>query len=401
MAQEFQRIEKEFVLKTLLDAQDPISIHHRIQRFSGHLRSYNKETIILQVTDMKDTPRFKKETQVNLFFRFRNIAATCKVLFISSENDMYTFTIPAAMYRDLTRDHERIQVGNNISVSIIINGEHMSISFPASASYHAPEPPNTNKNFETPRISDLLKAFRERCKSFSSESNIITFRERKPATIIERILAVSGKAVVLPFDDLNNEKLMISCITPDDIDWIVDESEEDPTQLRSELEDHIKMMKAKEIFQEFYVPVLYYEFVVGYVYLMRGKTQKTAFSKEQMETVCQFSHLFSYSLKMNGYFKSEPVQEKFTSSELIDISASGLLFSYPPDAPIVNLYTDVDLVLKIHQKTLPLRGRIVRKFRDAGQVYLGVQFIDLQDKTRDILLRILYGEDFDSEIEIH
>lgn len=114
----------------------------------------------------------------------------------------------------------------------------------------------------------------------------------------------------------------------------------------------------------------------------------------------QFSRLMAYSLKSNGYFKKKLLQEKITDCEIVDLSASGLLFSYPHDAVPFELYQEVDLVLDTGKQTLSLSGTIVRKFKDAKHIYLGVQFLNLPAPTQDQLSIELYGDAYDTEIEI-
>jgi hypothetical protein len=230
------------------------------------------------------------------------------------------------------------------------------------------------------------------------------FRERRPTDIVERMLALSGKIVVLPFDNLDSftmarSKLATSLLKEDDLHRMFREAGEDPMLAASELQDHLNKLKNQKVWHELYCPVLFQEFVVGYIYLMRADMNITPFSQEHLDMVHQFSRLLSYSLKLNGYFKAEPVQEEFTSSELVDISGSGLLFSYPLEGPSIQLYTDVELTVTLGEQPIQILGRVVRKFRDAGQIYLGVQFMDLSDEDQHLLFTRLYGEDYDGQIE--
>ena len=401
MAEVLHHIKKEFVLKTLVETKDPVDIHYRRQRFKGQLHAFNKEILDLQLMNMRRTPQFEKNAEINLFFRFRNIPITCKVSHLRSEEDRFTFTTPPSMYRDLTRRYERIAASNQMSVSIIINDEKMNINFPTSASYY--DPPEVKDQFTAPKISDILQAFRKRCAVFSSENNIIMFRDRKPSTIAERLLAISGKVLALPFKDLEalaSADSEITFFTSNDIDWIGTETAESPEMLHKKLNYHTRAMEQRKKFHELYLPILYHEYVIGYIYIMRGESHKTDFTPEQLEMLHQFSRLLIYSLKAVGYFKTNPVRERFSGSELIDISASGLLFSYPPDAPPINLYADVDLAVKIGEKTLPLHGKVIRKFRDSNQAFIGIQFTGLEHSSREYLLKELYGDDYDGTIEI-
>ncbi|MGI9255748.1 MAG: PilZ domain-containing protein, partial [Salinispira sp.] len=112
--------------------------------------------------------------------------------------------------------------------------------------------------------------------------------------------------------------------------------------------------------------------------------------------------ILAYSMQTKGYFKKQLVREKITNCELIDISASGLAFSYPQSVPTPppQLYSEFDLILEIDNNPIPLKGRIVRKFNDVNHIYFGIQFVDLSDIVKDRISRELYGDNYDSEVEI-
>jgi hypothetical protein len=403
MAQQIHRIEKEFIFKTLMESDSPIAIHFQKERHRGRVKFLSKTELSIEL-EKPDAASFKRGEELRLFFRFRGTPITCVSRYIKREEGRFVLEPPEAVYRDLSRLYERVEADSSMSVTLLINGERLNIDFPASESYYEPEPPSLDLNFDVSRISDLLRAFRERSAAFASENKITMFRERRPDDVVERMLALSGKIIVLPFDNLDSftmvrSKLATSLLKEDDLHRMFREAGEDPMIAASELQDHLNKLKTQKVWHELYCPVLFREFVVGYIYLMRADMYITPFSQEHLDMVHQFSRLLSYSLKLNGYFKAEPVKEEFSNSELVDISGSGLLFSYPLDGPSIQLYTDVELTVTIGDHRAKILGRVVRKFRDAGQVYLGVQFMDLSDADQHLLLGQLYGEDYDGQIE--
>ncbi len=403
MAQQIHRIEKEFIFKTLIESDAPIAIHFHQERHRGSVKLFTKSELKIRLEDAAKA-EFSRGDELRLFFRFRGTPITCSSKYLKRDDGDFILEPPSAVYRDLSRLYERVEADKSMSVSLLINGERLNIDFPASESYYEPEPPSLDLNFDVSRISELLRAFRERSAAFASENKITMFRERRPTDIVERMLALSGKIVVLPFDNLDSftmvrSKLATSLLKEGDLHRMFREAGEDPMLAASELQDHLGKLKTQKVWHELYCPVLFREFVVGYIYLMRADMSITPFSQEHLDMVHQFSRLLSYSLKLNGYFKAEPVQEEFTSSELVDISGSGLLFSYPLDGPSIQLYTDVELTVTLAEQPIKILGRVVRKFRDAGQIYLGVQFMDLSDEDQHLLLSRLYGADYDGQIE--
>ncbi len=408
MAQTIQRIEKEFVLKYLVDNKISIDIRLLTQHFTGVLSSFNSDNLFVTLHDNSDMGNVSKNHAVNVFFHFQKIPITFKSSYVSSEDKIHIFSSPVIMYKDLTRVHERIEADDRISLSIIIEGLKMNIDFPTSASYFDPELLTREHNFADRKMSDLkmgdlIKNFRAHFASFSSTARINIFRNRKFANIIEQLIAISGKVIALPLSDLKQFTEMeqkIPFLKAHDTKWVAIEIGEDYAKLNKDFQNHITTMGRRMYRHELYVPILYYEYVVGYVYLMRRETE--GFSKKQVELSYQFCRLLAYSMQTKGYFKKKLVREKITNCELIDISASGLAFSYPQNVPTPppQLYSELDLILEIDNNPIPIKGRIVRKFNYVNRIYFGIQFVDLSDIVKDRISRELYGDNYDSEVEI-
>jgi hypothetical protein len=174
---------------------------------------------------------------------------------------------------------------------------------------------------------------------------------------------------------------------------------DDPMTGVKQLQDHVQQRKSQRVWHELYCPVLYHEYVVGYILLIRTDVQTSSFSKNVIDFVVQFSRLLSYSLQKNGYFKALAVRSEFNKSELVDISGSGMLFSFPLDGPSLRLFMDIDLAISAGKKKIPVTGRIMRLYRDTGRVYIGVQFMNMKPEDHSFLLSFIYGSDYDGKIE--
>lgn len=403
MAQEIKRIEKEFIFKNLVDNEAPVSIHAKGKRYHGRFLGFVNQKITLELDkdECNGTPK-----EVTLFFRFRGTAMTATSGVHSCTGKSLQVYLPSNVYRDLSRSFERVQPEGDIQVSLVLEGERFQLDFPASETYYEPDMPALDNRFDPARIAQLLQGFREKVASFASENKIIMFRERKPETAMERLVAAGGKVLLLPFEDIqavnpgpkgNLQHLLIS---EDDIYRLFKDMGEDPMTEVSGLEEYVKKRKAQRVWHELYCPVLYHEYVVGYILLIRTDVQTSSFSRNVIDFVVQFSRLLSYSLQKNGYFKAVPVKAEFKKSELVDISGSGMLFSFPLDGPSLRLFMDLELVIHAGKKRIPCSGRIMRLYRDSGRVYVGVQFLDMKSTDHGFLLSYIYGSDYDGKIEV-
>lgn len=399
MAIKVSRIEKEFILKTLMDGKMPVEVVVAGTKISAILSTIHPEELTFSL--VAEAPS-SSQKRADLFIMFKGTRVTCTLAIKSLKKDRLVSEMPEGLYRDLSRGLERIQPEAAINVSIFTEGSQFKLNFPASEEFYDPEPPSLNIKFDAERITNLLKAFREKALSFSSENKIVMFRDRRPTSVAEELMAWSGKTLLLPMSDAvellrPKDGKVQKVLSQEDITRVMRSSGRDPLQLSHDLNHHVEGFVQKKIWHELYSPVLYREYVVGYIYLLRSDMQTNPFSAHTLEFVQQFSRLLSYSLMQNGYFQSIPVRESFNKSELVDISGSGLLFSMPFNGPALSIYTDVDLQIQLAKRSLMVRGRIMRRFQDSGRIYIGIKFLELSMEDMDFLMTYLYGENPEGE----
>jgi hypothetical protein len=395
MAIKISRIEKEYILKTMVDGKLEVELQIADKRYRSVLVQYRPENLVFSLPP--DLPPFADRRRADVFISFRGTRLTCTLAELACVKQHLHAEMPANFYRDLSRGFERIHPEIGISVSFYLEGAQYRLDFPTSEEFYEPDHPSLNIKFDAARITNLLKAFREKALSFSSENKIVMFRERKPTSIPERLIAQSGRLLLLPLGDADS---LVQPKNPDtpkilthsDVTRYLNVEGQDPVQASIELSRFVDALYQKKIWHEMYTPVLYREYVVGYIYLMRSDLQTSGFSANTLDFVQQFARLLSYSLKQNGYFQMIPVREAFNRSELVDISGSGLLFSMPLNGPSLEIYTDLDLQVQIAERTIAAKGRVMRRYQDSGRIYIGIKFLDLSVNDQQFLFVSLYGE---------
>ncbi len=394
MAIKISRIEKEFIFKSLLDQKSFVELQLAEQRIRSFLIKVDEKKVYFRFDSEK--PKKKDLASADLYIPFKGTRITCRLIGVSYDEEQLTATLPEVLYRDLSRGFERIRPSIHISLALLLEGVEYKMDLDDSEEYYEPEPPSVNIKFDAQKITNLLKTFREKAQSFSSENKIIMFRERKPNLIPEELLAWSGRTLLLPLSDgaaisSQREGPLYKILDQDDLSRIFKASGRDSLLLSQSLSQYVESMFHKKIWHELYCPLLFKQYVVGYIYLMRSELQTTPFSLNTLEFVNQFSRLLSYSLHQNGYFQLSPVREQFEKSELVDVSGSGLLFCMPVNGPALDLFTDVDLKLGLDKKTINIKGRVMRRFQDSGRIYVGIKFIDIDPSDYDFIISALYG----------
>jgi len=397
---EIKRIEKEFILKDVFEKQLPLEIHLGEERLKAFVEELTEERLKLRLPD-EILP--SDIGDVTVFFRFRNNPITFTSRVFSCDGAVVEIGQPAELIRDLSRTFERIKSPKGVSVSFLFKGKQVRLDYPDSDQYDPVETPEFDPGFNATRIGDLLKSFRERAGRFATENKIVMLRERVPETFQEKLVAASGKMLILPFypseAQIRSSEVRERILNQDEIIAREGENGEDMFTVLERLTRVIDANRYKRIWHELYCPILYHQYVVGYLYLMRSGSEQEKFEPATFEFVLQYSRILAYALKVNGYFRAEPMIDEFGSAELIDISGSGLLFSYPPEGPEILLYTDLDLRIKLSDQTIPVRGRVMRSYNDADRVYIAIQFIELDPDDMELLFEHIYGKDYRGDVD--
>ncbi|MFP4385008.1 MAG: PilZ domain-containing protein [Spirochaetia bacterium] len=398
MAVEIHRVEKEFIFVNLMENDVPVEIHFSGKQILCKITKNEKQRLRLVIID-EAPPALSRGAKINVFFSFREQPMMFRSKVTETGDNSVIIDQPAEIFRDLSREYERIVKPEGVEVSFFYMGKEIKLDFPHSQMFDPVDEPNIEAGFDASRISELLKTIREKAKAIGGESKISMFRERKPELTAEKIIAVTGKILVVPFSfDENPPKdpvLRDRIIRKDEI---IQRETQKGTPLFKVLESISKMEDQAGTGRRFiYCPILYHQYTVGYISVW--KTGGKPFKTDEIDTFFQLSRVLSYSLKLNGYYQSEPVKEEFDQTELIDISASGLLFSYPTDGPDIHLYTDLEMKVVCDSRTMPITARVMRKFKDAGIKYMGVKYIGMETDDLEFLFDYLYGRKYRGDID--
>lgn len=279
------------------------------------------------------------------------------------------------------------------------------MQFPKTEEYDPVDEPSLSDDLDIQNISSLMEAFRETVEHYADDNRIKMFRGKVPDSLEERIVAQSGKILYLPKtsegipredifgdDRIINEKFLF----PEH-----HEAEVLPELEAEDLRIHFRERATEGIGALIYCPILYQQYVVGYIYLEARREDHKTLDREAVEYVFQFSKVLAYSLKMNGYFnKSREVLSEYRTG-VVDISASGLLFAHPSESlrAAITLYTDMDLDLKLGDRKMKIGARVMRKFQDRSTNYYGVQFLMIQPEDFRFLFDYVYGRPFTDQEE--
>ncbi len=390
MGIETNRIETEFIIKSVCEKKVAVKIHKGRKIVKCSFEDYDLEKTVKVNIDENDKKHFSLDDQVKIYFSYFSHVMTFNAT-VKRNSAEFLISYPEVLYKNLSRKYERVKPPEGSKIEFTVKGEKFELNFPKTDEYNSVDAPDFDPSaFSVKNIAELVSDFREKMLEHIKIVNIVTFRKKGPQQIEEMIVARTGKVLFIPS---TNEKL------PED-NFVENVPVLNEEEIDSYIENGSKNLKIRNfekssdgVHSELYCPILYNEYVIGYVQLVNRDEMKSIISNEILEYTHQFSKILAFSLKVNNYFKEKTVDyEKFESS-IIDISASGLLFcsrSKKLDKSFF-IYTDLKAEIFLGGSVINASCRIMRKFKSNGTVFYGIIFLDIADEDFELLFLMLYG----------
>ncbi len=392
MGVETNRIETEFILKALSDKVIPVSIHTKKKNIVGRISDFNLEKNVILELSEQEIKLLNKDEKINIYFSYFSHVMNFTATITEISDEQITVSYPLKIYKNLSRKYERVIPPENSKIVFSVKGEKFQLDFPKTEEYNAVDYPEFNtEEFPVDNLSQLLNDYRKKVLESVSYVNIVTYRKQKPESIEEKLLALSGKVLYIPsvnkdiplFVEIEN----VPVLTRDTIDSYIPGAQKLLKESNSEKYD-------KGIHSELYCPILYLEYVVGYIHLQNKGVKQTRIKNDIIEYTYQFSKILAFSLKISGYFNQgkREIHEKYENT-IIDVSASGLLFGSNSKKleKSIYLYSDIKIDLILGEKVIPINTRVMRKFKNGDNVFFGLIFLEIDPKDFELLFYLVYG----------
>jgi hypothetical protein len=401
MATNLKRIEKEFILGSARDDQIPFLL----LAGSGEWPCLITDIASEGLTFSHSIPlRLLKRNQVyELRFVYREQPMAFRARVLEVKDASVITEMPAAVYKNLGRRYSRRSLPTELEVSFSFKGDRFELSFPTTREFEQVVAPESNSAFDPRDIRALMREFNEKASEYASERAVRMFKDKKPESQEERLIVRTGKIYYLPsvsgglpiVDPYIEPRIITRDIFADFLRY---------EDVREELiEDEVlrfeRNKKAAGILSELMIPLLFQEYVIGYVYLVNTLPGKQPFGLPILETYHQFAKVLAYSLKVNGYFRNAPKKPKDFTADVIDISAGGLLFSNSSRDLSTSLLpgSDLELSIKAKGRTVKALAAVKRVYRDATRSYIGLQYSEFAPEDFRFLFECLYGRSFTDE----
>jgi len=405
MATPVKNIEKELLLKVLFDEEIPVIYYKDRVEYVLVLKEPVREEMLFEVN--QPIEKLKIKERIDLTFEYQGKAFAFIPEVVQIKEQEIICTIPDNFYKNLDRSYSRVSVPAQMQVNFTFLGDRYDLSFPKLPEYNSEDLGHIFQDDDIKNLSGLIQQMSAWIKKFASNYRLMLFRDSKPSTTEERIITETGRALFLPStregfpqsDPFPRKRI----ITEDVFKRYLESTGIGVAFIDNACARFIKAKAESGIFSDAWVPILFHEYVIGYVHIWIDVEDKPPFDYEMINTLFQLVKVLAYSLKINGYFEKGKMKNDPFEGKVIDISASGLLFAYPASSSISTaLKSDSKLTVKITtpQRSITTEASIVRRFKDKAIGYYGCRFEKMEAEDHNYLFEFIYGKqlsDTDSE----
>ncbi|MDR2185938.1 MAG: PilZ domain-containing protein [Treponema sp.] len=398
MATPIKRIEKDFLLKVLYDEQIPIMYLLNRTEYILYLERPAKNEMLLRAD--RPITGIRPRKKLDLMFDYHGQVIIFSIEVIAVKNDQIAADVPEFLYKNLDRSYSRVSTPPDMQVQLAFRGDRYALSFPKVQEYEPGEVGEFMRQTNSKDLSGLIAQMGQWIKGYANGYKLIIFKDVKPSTTEERVLAETGKSLYLPStlanlpqtDPYPKKRL----VTEEMFRRYLESTGVDPAYLDDAVNRFVKSKYDNGIFSDAWVPLLFQEYVIGYIHIWINKEGKQPFDYTVIDNLYQFAKVLAFSLKENGYFEAGRIKNEPFEGKVIDISASGMLFAYSHSALSSSLLLDTELAVKLisSNRNINANAKIVRRYKDNTMGYFGCRFLDIVPEDMRFLFELIYGKPF-------
>ncbi|MDR2211955.1 MAG: PilZ domain-containing protein [Spirochaetaceae bacterium] len=398
MATPIKRIEKDFLLKVLYDEQIPVMYLNDRTEYILYMEKPAKNEVYFR----SDRPiaGLKPRKKLELLFDYKSQVIIFSIEVSAITGEHVVAPAPEYLYKNLDRSYSRVSSPEDLKVQFTFQGDRFALQYPKVQEYESGEIGDWMNKVDPKNLQGIIDQMALWIRSFASGYKMMIFKEAKPQTIEERIVAETGKTLYLPStlanfpqsDPYPKKRL----ITEEMFRRHLESTGVDPVYLDEAVNRFIKQKFDAGFFSDAWAPILFQEYVIGYIHIWINKEGKLPFDYNVIEVLYQFAKVLAFSLKINGYFDKGRIKNEPFEGKIMDVSASGLLFSYPHSGLSSALLPDSELAVRLFapKRTIKATAKIVRRYKDNVLGYFGCRFFNMAPEDMRFLFEYLYGKPF-------
>jgi len=401
MIQNVSHVEKEFLLKSVIQNEHPVRFHGVSTAGTGILKDLTNTALSVLLLDTIDDACFSVCERIIGYFDCHGKTYAFESIIRESNDRNIKLDVPEQLIRSLQRKYIRVKKPRDVQVLFRLPNEEITLSYPVCPEYISIDEIDIRTEFQGKTLQQVIKNFKDEISVLSSENTIIMFRTQKPAKFEEELISKTGKVLFIPS---TSSTLPKSDPYPEGriITEHIEEKFEDPNFFidGSHFDKLLEEKRRSGISSEIWCPVVYYQYVVGYIYISNRNGE--SFDIGMVDNLWDFSRILAWHLKETGYFSSETTEKQSVSHKphILDMSPGGILFSLPKTEIRTPIHEgsvfSIDIKVRKRDEPVSCSARVIRRFEDTDSITYGTGFVNLSAQNMMILYEALYKRPYQS-----
>jgi c-di-GMP-binding flagellar brake protein YcgR len=398
MAIPVKRVEREFLLRAACDEKQEVFLSAGGGEWSVRIIEVREHSVNFQ--HQVPLRLFPKGAELDFTFLVRGQTVAFRARVKEASETTVTTDMPETVYKNLSRRYPRLDPPSGLEVSFAFKGERYELAFPASNAFDPVEEPQASPDFEPKDIRKLMQEFYRKAAKVASDRAVVMFKTKGPEGLEEELMTRHGRVYYLPtaiggipgIDPYSSRRIL----TREDFIARFEERGIEAEYREDELTRFERAKRAAGVLSELKIPILFQEYVVGYVHILNRQPGKAPFDLGVLDTFAQFAKVLAWSLKINGYFQNAPRRGTAIPAETIDLSAGGILFGSPDESLQTALLEGSEIVVSLStgKRAISAGGVVKRRFLDERGAFYGVSFTHIAPEDFRYLFEYLYGRPF-------
>ena len=393
-----KNIEREFLFLTAMRERSPITMNAGNGEWTVRIASVNAELVSFQ----HEVPLglLRKGAMYDFRYNVRGQTIAFKARMSEPGEKRFGVSMPENVYKNLSRRFARLPPPGDLAVSFSFAGERFDLDFPPSDAFNPASEPEPSTHFDPSDLRDLMAEFERKALAIASDRGIVMFKDRKPESVEENLMASTGRCFYLPValsgiprsDPFAERSILIR----DDFTAHFMEAGLEPDFAEDEVSRIERAKRSSGILSELTVPILFQDYAIGYATIVNRHAGKPPIDLGSVKTFMAFARVFAWSLKLHGYFKGSPMLSENYRTQVVDVSAGGLLFACGDQKLIQALKEGSTVAVQVcaKKRVVDAHGTIRRHYVGTGEGYFGIEFSMMAPEDFRFLFEYLYGRPF-------
>lgn len=399
MIQSVSQIEKEFLIKTIVQNEQPVRFHGVSTIGTGLITKIDRSSMSVDILNTFDDTPFCLFEHITGYFDCHGSKYAFDTTVRNCNQNRILIDPPVKLLKSLQRKFVRVRKPRGVEILFHLANEDIILDYPVCPEYISVEANERTAQNAGEKIPDLVNAFKNQLADKCSNSTIIMFRTKKPELFEEELISKTGKVLfipstgaLLPKNDPYPEGRIIT--------QGIEESFEDPNYFieGSKFEKLLVEKKTQAISSEIWCPIVYYQYVVGYINVVNMGAE--SFDISMVDYLWDFSRLLALKLKESGYFSlaTDTIEPRRHRAGILDISPGGMFISLPKTEIRTPIREGSIFAIEIQfaTKNINCSARITRRYDENDSTLYGMSFTDITSGDVSTLYEFLYRRPYSS-----